>query len=606
MRRNVSLVVGQRLGKAKWLRNTVESRRNFVTKLESSPRTKRFAIEIPHEVRRQLSHNATAAYVDRPLGSEEPTIYALSTAPGRAGIAIIRISGPAVLDVQSITCPVFKPANGAKIYRGLCKRTKLPEDRRAVVRSLFDPQLHRRADSLLDKDALLIHFQAPSTVTGEDVLELHVHGGPATVKAVLSAIPRCTSAGPIRYAEAGEFTRRAFQNYRLSLSQVEALSTALSADTEMQRRAAMNGTSGDLDRKYESWRQQLLQARGELEAIIDFSEDQDFDVSDSKLLTNIEHVIRPMLYSIQQHEDGGRRAELLRKGIRISLLGPPNAGKSSLLNRIVGREASIVSTEPGTTRDIVEVSVDIEGYLCTFADTAGLRSQPAARHDRTPESILASTPPNLIGAIEQEGISRAKQKAADSDFVIGFASVETRPEEDEPYIKYNAEVLRIASQAPKSMIVVNKTDVVSDEHLAKLLDQFRASLQAEGLEYTPESIVPISCKPRSPDTLETPNEDSGNIRRLTITLADKFRDMTYVDERHHLGVTERQRQLLRACREDCQEYLKETQKTEDSGNGFDVVVAAEHLRAAANCLSRITGRGQGGDVEEVLGVVFEK
>lgn len=443
-------------------------------------------------------------------------------------------------------------------------------------------------------------------MTGEDVLELHVHGGPATVKAVLAAIPLCEAAGHIRYAEAGEFTRRAFENHRLDLAQVEALSIALSADTEMQRRAAMNGTSGALGRKYELWRQQLLEARGELEAIIDFSEDQDFDVSDSNLLNNIEQVINPMVESIQRHEDGGRRAELLRKGIRISLLGPPNVGKSSLLNRIVGREASIVSTEAGTTRDIVEVSVDIEGYLCTFADTAGLRTQPSFKSSTFPSTLPVQS---SIGPIEQEGISRAKQKAAESDLVIAFASVESRSTDDNLsgfVIQYDVEVLRIASQAPKSIIVVNKKDIVPREQFVKLLSRFKASLKADGVQYDSGSIVGISCNPEISKSLKTPGEDSGNIHGLTTALAEQFEDMTYVDERGHLGVTERQRQLLKACREHCLEYLKEAQKTGDASTEFDVVVSAEHLRAAATCLSRITGRGEAGDVEEVLGVVFEK
>jgi tRNA modification GTPase len=236
-------------------------------------------------------------------------------------------------------------------------------------------------------------------VTGEDILELHIHGGHATVKAVLAAIAHGPSTHTIRYAEAGEFTRRAFQNDRLDLGQVEALSDALSAETEQQRRAAIRGNSGKLGRIYEEWRQLLLAARGELEALIDFSEDQHFDESPAELMRNVTSQIGPIVEAIRRHRAGSRCGELLKRGIRISLLGPPNAGKSSLLNVIVDREASIVSEEAGTTRDVVEVSVDIGGYLCVFADTAGLRSSA------------------MIGGVEQEGIRRAKAKARDSDLV---------------------------------------------------------------------------------------------------------------------------------------------------------------------------------------------
>lgn len=222
------------------------------------------------------------------------------------------------------------------------------------------------------------------------------------MKAVLAAIGQCQSKHTIRYAEAGEFTRRAFQNDRLDLGQVEALSDALSAETEQQRRAALRGNSGKLGRIYEEWRQLLLAARGELEALIDFSEDQHFDESPAELMENVTMQIGPIISAIRRHQAGSRCGELLKRGIRISLLGPPNAGKSSLLNIIVDREASIVSEEAGTTRDIVEVSVDIGGYLCVFADTAGLRSSSS------------------IGGVEQEGIRRAKAKAKDSDLVSLF------------------------------------------------------------------------------------------------------------------------------------------------------------------------------------------
>jgi tRNA modification GTPase len=424
-------------------------------------------------------------------------------------------------------------------------------------------------------------------VTGEEVLELHIHGGPATVKAVLSAIPLSSSESTIRYAEPGEFTRRAFQNDKLDLAQVEALSDTLSAETEQQRRAAVRGNSGNLGRTYERWREQLLYARGELEALIDFSEDQHFDESPAELLLNVTAQARVMLDAIGSHEIAGQRGELLKRGIRISLLGPPNAGKSSLLNQIVGREASIVSQEAGTTRDIVEVSLDIRGYLCTFADTAGLRKEDdkIARNSGTRPAI---------GAVEQEGIRRAKAKAGEADIVIALTSVQSGSG-----IAVDLDILDIAKTAPQSIIVINKNDVNAEGYLSsESIAGFRDLI---GDYQTP--IVAISCK----DAQEHSNSDSnpGNIKRLIDQLVDIFKTMTDLpaDMQDLLGVTERQRQLLTTCSQYLELFINEVQSQKRE---CDIVLAAEHLRSAANCLSRITGRGDAGDVEEVLGVVFEK
>ena len=308
------------------------------------------------------------------------------------------------------------------------------------------------------------------------------------MKAVLSAIPKCQSKLPIRYAEPGEFTRRAFQSNRLDLSQVEALSDALSAETEQQRRAAVRGNSGKLGRTYEGWRKQLLYARGELEALIDFSEDQHFDESPTELMSNVTAQVKVMLESIRIHEQASHRGELLRRGIRISLLGPPNAGKSSLLNQIVGREASIVSQEAGTTRDIVQVSLDIRGYLCTFADTAGLRT-------KLKESLGSAS---VIGDIEQEGIRRAKANANESDVIIALASVEPTSVPREWFIRYDTETLSIAAKAQQALLVINKCDSVPTEVLESLLTSFKASL---ALEIPP---IALSCKDarRQPERLE--------------------------------------------------------------------------------------------------------
>jgi len=492
---------------------------------------------------------------------------------------------------KHIALTLHRPLTAVQIYNALCPTKPIPKPRYASLRTLYDPSTTSK--NILDSDALVLYFPAPKTVTGEDVLELHIHGGSATVKAVLSAIPRCPSKHTIRYAESGEFTRRAFQNNRLDLAQVEALSDTLSAETEQQRRAAVRGNSGKLGRTYEAWRQQLLYARGELEALIDFQEDQNFDESPAELLSNVTVEVNSMLDSIVSHEAGSQRGELLKRGIRISLLGPPNAGKSSLLNQIVGREASIVSQEAGTTRDIVEVSLDIRGYLCTFADTAGLRSS----------STGAERDASIIGAIEQEGIRRAKAKASESDVIIALASVEPTSSPQGWSILYDVETLSIAAKAEEALVVVNKCDSVSSELLSSLLSKFRADVSNIFQDQAPP-LITISCKDAQ---TRASTHDPGNINHFASELVSVFQTMTELPTvmEDLLGVTERQRQLLSSCSQHLLEFKEEAEQSEE-GRDCDIVLAAEHLRAAANCLSRITGRGEAGDVEEVLGVVFEK
>lgn len=503
---------------------------------------------------------------------------------------------------------------------GLCPSKPAPRPRYAGVRTLFEPeQVDNKANgNVIDSEALVLYFPGPKTVTGEDVLELHVHGGTATVKAVLSAVRQTSPSGDVRYAEPGEFTKRAFINGRLDLAQVESLGDTLAAETEHQRRAAVRGTSGTLGATYDSWRETLLLARGEIEALIDFSEDQHFDESPIELLTNVRKLVEEILDSIQLHKLGSQRSELLRNGIRIALLGPPNAGKSSLMNQIVGREASIVSSEAGTTRDIVEASLDIRGYLCAFADTAGIRTKASDSSSQT-DGVTTSS----IGAIEQEGIRRARQKALDSDVIIVLASVEPA-EYGEYRISFDAETLRLAANAQQCIVAVNKADMVNHESLERLIQDFKSSaLTAIGGMRDVEPLT-ISCKAaagaaagaaarltltdKNDPQNRGKNHDVGGIHALTEKLAQSFSQLTSLpdDMQHLLGVTERQNQLLGECEQHLRDFMGEAQKTDPLGGEPDVVLAAEHLRLAALPLASITGRGGSGDVEEVLGVIFEK
>lgn len=537
---------------------------------------------------------------------DEPTIYALSTAAGRAAIAIVRISGTACVDV----------------YRSLCPRKEVPRPRYATLRTLYEPNTSANIDSVIDSNALVFYYPAPHTVTGEDVLELHVHGGPAIVKAVLTAIPKCSiTSGSIRYAEPGEFTRRAFMNNRLDLTQVEALGDTLSATTEQQRRLSVRGTTNSLAKRYETWRQQLLFARGELEALIDFSEDQHFDESPGELCASVAKQVHVLSQMLQVHSVNAVRGELLRNGISLSLLGAPNAGKSSLLNCIVDREAAIVSHEPGTTRDVVEVGLDLGGYFCRLGDTAGLRK---AKRD----AVLDMRPQDLIGQIEKEGMRRAKERAADSDVVIVVLSFERINNTCQLHL--DPEVISTAADLINSkgnvVVAINKVDLSCD--FTDLEGAVHATMRAlPGIEIG--RIHLISCKDTEanfPDPMHRRvKSDGGNIQAFLQGLIRHFAALTAAVTpdlpdaagdpsiwQDSLGASERHRLLLLQCASHLDAFLAEVHPTsptrDDAGSGdeADIVVAAEHLRAAADCLAKIAAKGEAGDVEEVLGVVFEK
>ncbi len=536
--------------------------------------------------------------------TNEPTIYALSTAAGRAAIAIIRISGPACLTVYEALCPGKLP----------------PKPRCATLRTLYEPLRIGTDAQILDSGALVLYFPAPQTATGEDVLEFHVHGGTAVVKAMLAAIPKAILEGDshnIRYADPGEFTRRAFYNNRLDLLQIEALGDTLSADTEQQRLLAVRGSTGILTNRYESWRQKLLLARGELEALIDFSEDQQFDESPAELCASVAHQVQELKSQLQANIESAARGELLRNGINIALIGAPNAGKSSLLNQIVGREAAIVSSEAGTTRDVVDVNVDISGFFCKFGDLAGLRKQPGSPHSQP------------IGEIEREGIRRAKDRALASDVVIVVlpACISERPEYT---IEVEAEVVEILSQCDtdkqKIVCVLNKTDLFSNSKLLSRVCQQHQQhkILSKYMDLSETMLYAVSCK--NAQYITPGNPDPGGIQvfldgltrlfeRMTTAVVPRYKQGTIDNSAwaESLGASERQRSLLAQCLDHLESFSVQVGPTKkDEGESYfeeeniDIVLAAESLRSAAGCLSKITGKGDAGDVEEVLGVVFEK
>jgi tRNA modification GTPase len=294
------------------------------------------------------------------------TIFALATAFGRAGVAVIRVSGPRAAD--ALAALTGKPC---------------PAPRLAARARFSDPETGEALE-----DGLALWFPGPASFTGEDVAELHIHGGMAGIHAVLRALAHMPG---LRQAEAGQFTRRAFDHGKLDLTAVEGLADLIAAETEAQRRQALRQADGGLGRLYDAWRGDLVRTLAHMEATIDFAEE---DVPES-LEAETKHKILMILDSILQYLDDGNRGELVRDGVRIAILGAPNAGKSSLLNALARREAAIVSDIAGTTRDVVETRLDLGGCAVLLADTAGLREAG--------------------DAIEQEGVRRAEARARDAD-----------------------------------------------------------------------------------------------------------------------------------------------------------------------------------------------
>ncbi|MBI3704768.1 MAG: tRNA uridine-5-carboxymethylaminomethyl(34) synthesis GTPase MnmE [Rhizobiales bacterium] len=303
------------------------------------------------------------------MPSTRPTIFALSSGRGPAAIAVVRISGPR--------------AGAALVGLGV----KIPEPRKAGLARLRDPLTQEIID-----EALVLWFPAPHSETGEDVAELQLHGGRAVIAATLAALSRIEGLKP---AEAGEFTRRAFENGKLDLTAVEGLADLVMAETEGQRRQALRQMKGLLGNRAESWRQRLIQALALVEARIDFSDEADVP----------ENLVEPALTLARELTDeiaavlaDGGRGERLREGLVVAIAGPPNAGKSTLLNRIARREAAIVSPYAGTTRDVIEVHLELGGLPVTLLDTTGIR--------------------DTDDPVELEGVRRACERAAAADLVL--------------------------------------------------------------------------------------------------------------------------------------------------------------------------------------------
>jgi tRNA modification GTPase len=445
------------------------------------------------------------------MTTERDTIFALSSGRPPAAIAVVRISGPrARVALEQLI-------------------GRVPSPRRASLARVRDPQ----TGGIID-EGLALWFPAPDSETGEDMAELQVHGGRAVIAAVLAALAKLAG---LRHAEAGEFTRRAFENGRMDLTAVEGLADLVAAETEAQRRQAYQQLRGLLGERAETWRQRLIEALALVEAGIDFSDEEDVP---KDMMARALELIRPLAEEISKA--GAGQGERLREGLRVAIAGPPNAGKSTLFNRLARREAAIVSPFPGTTRDVLELHLDLGGYPVTVLDTAGIRE--------------------TNDPVEREGVRRASEQAAGANlvlWVVDATAIESQALQ-RPLIQALAE--------SNAWLVVNKIDLVAEPRRIesrfdrKEIVNFVSSTTGAGVD---ELVNALS----------------------------RFAERFFTPE-PALVTRERQRAHLK----ETVLALQGAQRA--AGDGREEIMA-EQLRLATRALGKLLGRV---DVEDVLDVIF--
>lgn len=444
----------------------------------------------------------------------DTTIFALASGGARAGVAVVRLSGPGAGDALAALTP----------------GRNVPAPRKASLRDLHDPASGETLDQ-----ALVVRFPGPGSFTGEDVVELHLHGGPAVVEGVLAALGRISGLRP---AEAGEFTRRAFLNGRLDLTQAEAIADLVAAETSEQRRQALDQAAGALGQIYEGWRTRLIAAIAHVEAGIDFA-DEDLPEDIDRTAWD---ALAVLAGEIAAHLDDGRRGERLRAGVHLALLGRPNAGKSTLLNLLAGRDAAIVSETAGTTRDVIEVHLDLGGVPVIVADTAGLRDS--------------------TDAVEREGVRRAAARADWADLKLIVLDRADWPDVPDD--------LRALAADGRALVLVNKADLAPVDGLGNL-----------DLDGAP--VLALSAR--------TGTGVDGFLARLT----EAVRGLAVAGAGAAPGPTRaRHRHALEEARTALAQAL-------DGWSTRGPELVAEDLRLAARAIGRITGRV---DVEDLLDVIF--
>jgi tRNA modification GTPase len=439
----------------------------------------------------------------------EQTIFALSSGRPPSAIAIVRVSGPQAGPVLTL----------------LAGKVPVP---RTATRALLRDGNQGPID-----DAVTLWFPGPASATGEDVAEFHVHGGRAVLAALFAVL---SGFADVRAAEPGEFTRRAFENGKLDLTEAEGLDDLIHADTDRQRRQALRQLKGLLGDKARDWRAEIIEASALIEAGIDFSDEGDVP---AELIAPALEKIKRLLGEVEEVLAAQGRSERLRDGLVVAISGPPNVGKSTLINQLARREVAIVSPHAGTTRDIIEVQLDLDGYPVTVIDTAGIRETD--------------------DPVEQEGVRRARARAAEADLVLWLVDTPGEKTPDE--------------NAAPVWSVRNKID----------LDGVRAGAL----------LSPV--RPGSDRTAFEISASRGDgLGELMAALIRFAQDYFGSDSGGLIGRA-RQRQLLQ------QTAASLRCSIEVLGEGEEL--AAEHLRVAAHSLGRLLGRV---DVEDILDVIFRE
>ncbi|PCI33198.1 MAG: tRNA uridine-5-carboxymethylaminomethyl(34) synthesis GTPase MnmE [Alphaproteobacteria bacterium] len=442
------------------------------------------------------------------------TIFALSSGKGRAGVSVIRLSGP---------------ETDAAVLKLIGKDT-LPTPRVAHLCWFSDPVTDQRLDH-----GLLLHFPGPKSFTGEDVAEFHIHGGRAVVIGFLEALAKIPG---LRTALPGEFTRRAFDNGKMDLTAAEGLADLINAETEAQRRQALRLMDGQLAALYEGWRKEIITAQAYLEADIDFADEEIPD----DVTASVAPIVDRLRTTILQHMGDGFKGERIRDGLQVVILGEPNIGKSTLLNFLSKRDVAIVTDIAGTTRDLLEVHLDIDGFPVTIVDTAGLRDSS--------------------DVVEVEGIRRAEVRARAADIKIILVAAADWPNVPS----------RLVDQIDENCIILlNKTDLHSVE---------------------PDTLVQpdIPCLAVLPISAKHENGMADFLRCLSREVEKRMElsdtpNLTRLRHREALGV--------------CLEHLDRFSDSRDK----ELVLLAEDLRMAARNLGSITGLI---DVEDILDVIFSE
>ncbi|GAM27491.1 hypothetical protein SAMD00019534_106670 [Acytostelium subglobosum LB1] len=430
-----------------------------------------------------------------------------------------------------------------------------------TLTSLYHPTTREQLDK-----GMYVWFPKPNSFTGEDVLELHIHGGRAVIHDTLEAISACDGT---RMAEPGEFTKRAFDNDKMDLTEVEGLADLLEAQTHHQRKVALSQMQGSISRFYLQLREDLIRASAYMEAFIDFGDDAEID---PEVVEQSRRRIINLRDRIIQHLNDGKRGERLRDGAVITIIGPPNAGKSSLINLLARRKASIVSPIPGTTRDIIEVMLDVGGYPVVIGDTAGIRVSQ--------------------DVIEQEGVEMAKERLHRSDIKLCVLDCNTLMEMKTPDA---LDPLLLQLVDPGTLFIFNKTDLIQSSTSSQwtrtkqsIIQQLEQHFKSNTHLHDHISIPPINSIELSCSKQEGINQ---LLKQLEISLREMFE---IKDVEAPLLTRLRHKEHLTNCVESLDRYLYHCDD--------DIVLASEELRSAIKSIGSISHHV---NVDDLLDVIFK-